>query len=336
MTGKSTLKLLVSGNPRNDLARKTGRKAIELLKEQSIKTSIHSGFIKGKNSLPLEKVDPDIALIFGGDGALLHFIRGLKEKEIPVLGVNCGAKGKLMQIPHKRIDFALRNLSQKKIKKEKRTRLDSVADKKVLPTALNDVMLAPEKPAVLMRYDLFIDGEYQFRDIADGVLISTVTGAEAYSVGLGNIIAHKDAKIFIIRPLNSLWHPNPIIVHESSKVVIDNIDCPMPVEAIVDGQERIRVKEKVSLNKSKIDAVFAFLDVELVEEKDHMKDAMPSAKYIYWMLKEKGSLTQQEIIEETGLNWRTVKRALDFLTSHEIVSKQPLFSNRKQKLYSIR
>lgn len=336
MTIKRLSTVIVSGNPRNELARKTAKKAIEALKKAGIKAETHSEFLKTKESTALKDSRAGIALVFGGDGAMLHFLREAGNKKIPVLGINCGAKGSLMAARHSNIESSMLKLAGKKIETEKKTRIFGKTEAGETPLALNDIMIAPEKPAVLLRYDVFVDSAFLFRDMADAVLVSTPTGSTAYSLGTGKIFVHEKADTILIRPVNSQGHPETIIASQSSEIRIDNIDCQIPVEAIIDGQERRKINKQITIKKSEFPALFAKLEKESAQEKEHLRDAMPSAKYIYWMLRQKGSLTQKEILAETGLNWKTTKRALDFLTEHEMVSKQPLFSNRKQKLYSIK
>ncbi len=328
--------VFVSGNPKNDLARKTARKAVALLEKKKIKVIIDRRFLHSGHSGQVEKAGADAAIVFGGDGAMLHFLRELGKKKLPVLGINCGGKGMIMQAGHGKLEAVISMLAAGNFSTEKKQRILPVVDGKQLKPALNDVMISPKKPAVLMRYDLFVDGKFFFRAISDAVLVSSATGSTAYAVSGANLIAHEKAKVLIIRPVNSPSHPQIVILDENSEIRVENIDCQLETEAIIDGQERMPVKKGLSLQKARQPAVFIRLQKETLAEKEHLHIAMPSAKYVYWALKEKGSMTQNEIIRETGLNWRTAKRALDFLVKHEIIVREPLFHNRKQKIYSIR
>jgi len=329
-------KVLVSGHPKNEVARKTAKKVIKLLVKHGIKAIVDKTFLPLKNAVSIEKADADAAVVFGGDGTLLHFLRESGKRKIPVLGINCGARGNLMEAGHSKIDTAVGMLAKGYYTLAQKQRIAGTADGRELPLALNDIMLSPKKPAVLFRHDIFIDKEFLFRDISDALLVSSVTGSTAYSLSGSNPVAHEKARVLIVRPVNSHSHPQPVVVNENSTITIDNIDSPIGLEAIIDGQERVEVKNRLVIRKAKAPVNLIKFKKQLAEEKEHLKQAMPSAKYIYWVLKEKGSLTQLEIIKETGLNWRTAKRALDFLVRHEIVVKQPLFWNRKQRLYSVR
>ena len=327
--------ILISGNPKNELAIKTARRAIKILESIGAKTILDKNFLKAKDIVEIKKFNGKTAIVFGGDGTLLHFLRELGKKRLPVLGVNCGARGNLMQLNHGRIG-AIKNILKKRLKTEKRTRIACLVGEREPPLAFNDVMIAPKRVGVLLRYDLFIDNEFQFRGVSDAVLFSTVSGSIAYSLSSGNVVAHKNARVLIIRPVNSLLHPQPIIVDESALIKLDSIDCAIGIEAIIDGQERIWVKKSIVLKKSAFDAILIKVEKEAREDSKHLQLAMPSAKYIFRVLKEHGSMKMQEIIRETGLNWRTTKRALQFLEKHEIVVREPLFGDKKQKLYSLR
>ena len=50
-----------------------------------------------------------------------------------------------------------------------------------------------------------------------------------------------------------------------------------------------------------------------------LTDLPPSAKFILWVLDYQGPLTRREIIDETGLDTRTVERSLSQLTDADLI-----------------
>lgn len=50
-------------------------------------------------------------------------------------------------------------------------------------------------------------------------------------------------------------------------------------------------------------------------------DLPPSARYVYYVLEQEGSMTRQELLEELGLPERTLDRALETLHSGDYISK---------------
>ena len=86
----------------------------------------------------------------------------------------------------------------------------------------------------------------------------------------------------------------------------------MGCDVVIDGQKRFKIKNKsIKIRKVKNPAQFIkfsdrYLRIfgKLKEKKERVvlsKDAPPSSKFIYKMLSYEGSLTQQEIVAETGL-----------------------------------
>ncbi|MXV62115.1 winged helix-turn-helix transcriptional regulator [Natronorubrum sp. JWXQ-INN-674] len=66
-----------------------------------------------------------------------------------------------------------------------------------------------------------------------------------------------------------------------------------------------------------------------------LSDSPPSAKLVYKVLDYNGSLTQQELAEETMLPKRTVRFALTRLETAELVEGQVSFRDARQSVYSL-
>ena len=130
-------------------------------------------------------------IAIGGDGTLLSSARNFGYNQIPILGINLGNLGFLTDIPPADLTHSLNQVIHGKFVKDKRIFLEASIDgseKKF--QALNEVVLHSGSIAQLIEYDLFIDGEFVYRQKADGLIISTSTGSTAYSLsGNGPIIS---------------------------------------------------------------------------------------------------------------------------------------------------
>lgn len=69
--------------------------------------------------------------------------------------------------------------------------------------------------------------------------------------------------------------------------------------------------------------------------RENLEDLPPSAKLILKTLQYEGSLTQQEIIEETDLTARTVRYATNQLEEEGVVTSRVNFSDARQNVYSV-
>lgn len=65
-----------------------------------------------------------------------------------------------------------------------------------------------------------------------------------------------------------------------------------------------------------------------------LRDCSPSAKYVYTVLRNNGTLTRDELVARTLLPERTVQYALDTLTEEGLVRKTVDASDARRRKYS--
>ncbi len=340
-------KIGVSGFFKSKLAIKTARHFLKLALNEKVEVVVSSEFPVSRDfkQLDLKDFDVDLLFIFGGDGSILHVFRELGEKQLPVMGVNCGELGYFMDLDSKNFASKLPLILQGNFVVERRNRLEGSVDGAKLPFALNEYVITATKSATLMRYNLNIDNNFLWKDSADGVIVASPTGSTAYSLSSGGPISLFDTNVLLINPINSMAHTNRLVVNENSAIKIFNINASSSCELVCDGQERFKVKDEVLIRKSAYPALLArmqdsrfnffkkktYLAESSLEEK--LKNSSPSAKFIFKVLELENSLTQKEIINITKLPVRTVRRALEDLLKREIIAKRPFISDPRQDLY---
>ncbi|MFC7225694.1 MarR family transcriptional regulator [Halalkalicoccus sp. GCM10025322] len=67
---------------------------------------------------------------------------------------------------------------------------------------------------------------------------------------------------------------------------------------------------------------------------EQLSELPPSAKLVFYVLKQQSPLTQKGICDETLLADRTVRYALTRLDENELIEAQISFSDARQRLYS--
>jgi len=211
--------------------------------------------------------------------------------------------------------------------------------------ALNEIAIFPQNSALLMNYTLVIDNNVLYRGRADGLIISTALGSTGYALSSGGPIAFGNPEILLIVPVNPLNKDHiPLVVPINSEIKITNLRSRSPIEAVVDGQIRVRIEEDVNIKKSNTKVqiirfqsrknILAKLRNRLVElDLRHLKGVPPSAKYIFKLLLTEGEMTQKELIESTGLPNRTVRNALNILNEKGVISKRPHLRDARQSIY---
>jgi NAD+ kinase len=207
-------------------------------------------FLRSKAALASS--DSDLVLSFGGDGTLLRAVR--TNRSVPVLGVNCGEVGFLTDIDSDNFLRHMPAILGGKFRVEKRAMLECAG-----ATALNDIVMAPAKPAVAVRYSLWLNGQEAWKDCGDGLIVATPTGSTAYAFSAGGPVVAADAQVLVIMPLNSAGRKPALIVPDTCSVELRSISSPVGCEVVADGQERRKCPGHITINKSRHPALLARL-----------------------------------------------------------------------------
>ncbi len=292
----------------------------------------------------LEKLNEGLLLILGEDKDVLKALHYVKSRDMLILGVSKTENNSfLMETTVERLDDALRAFSKKEYSVEYSSRLKAVVDSVETPYALNELAIFPRKSATILEYSLYINGEFVWRDIGDGLIVSTPVGSTAYALSTGGPIIHPHAKVVSIVPVNSLnLTRRPLVAPLESIIEIRDIVSNSACEVIVDGGYRIRTVNQVMVKKGE-DAGFIRLSDALLARRLEKKARMsidisslpPSAKLILKVLEYEGALTQKDIVKKTMLPARTVRHALAILVGNNFVRKRPLIRDPRQDLYYI-
>jgi len=301
----------------------------------------------------LEKLDKDIDLIItiGGDDIILKTLLYLYDKEIPLLSLyGRRSRGFLYVAGINLFPELLNEIIRRNYIVEDRVRLAIKMGSKTLPPVLNDAVILSKVSGRLIRYSLYINNEFIWRDDADGVIVSTPTGSTAYALSAGGSII-KDANVFEIVPINTLIPTHkPIVTSSKNRILICDL-TPDEYILILDGQIRIEIDtDKIEFYRSKYRARFIKLrdstnfsiDKRLVRrmipsaEADILKDMPPSAKLIYKVLEYEGPLTYRELLIKSGLPARTLRYALNKLLSRGIIIKSHLDRDVRKMIYMLK
>ena len=189
----------------------------------------------------------DIAIVVGGDGTLLKIGRFLSEYDIPIIGINLGRLGFLVDISPDQITSQLHHIFNGKYICEPRSLLCAKAYRgdKLLGkgSALNDVVVHVRNDIRMIEFNTHIDGKFVNRQRADGIVVATPTGSTAYSLSGGGPILHPSLDAVVLVPIcPHTLSSRPIVV--SNRGVIEISLCESrSVDARVsfDGQANIEL-----------------------------------------------------------------------------------------------
>lgn len=144
----------------------------------------------------------DLVLVLGGDGTILSVARECAKWDIPVIGINLGRLGFLVDIEQNEIEEGLNKLFAGEYIMEERVMLQAelVGGRKT--EALNDIVVTRANSCLkILELDIYIDDEYVDDFKADGIIIATPTGSTAYSLSAGGPIVDPSLESIIVTPI---------------------------------------------------------------------------------------------------------------------------------------
>ncbi|SMN22557.1 similar to Saccharomyces cerevisiae YPL188W POS5 Mitochondrial NADH kinase, phosphorylates NADH [Maudiozyma saulgeensis] len=170
----------------------------------------------------------DLLVTLGGDGTILHGVSMFGNEQVPpVLAFSLGTLGFLLPFDFKEYKEVFERVTSSRAKCLHRTRLECCVIRKgqedtpKVLHAMNDIFLHRGNSPHLANLDIFIDGNYLTRTIADGVALATPTGSTAYSLSAGGSIVSPLVPSILLTPIcpRSLSF-RPLILPHSSHIVI--------------------------------------------------------------------------------------------------------------------
>jgi len=167
----------------------------------------------------------DLAIVIGGDGTLLNAARILAEHDIPLIGVNLGRLGFLVDITPQMALTSLDEMLQGRYREEERQllRAQILRDGVVAAeqTAVNEVVVHRWNSTSMIEIVTFIDGVFLNSQRSDGLIVSTPTGSTAYALSGGGPILYPTLKAIELVPINPHSLTNrPIVIADDSVVEI--------------------------------------------------------------------------------------------------------------------
>ena len=158
----------------------------------------------------------------GGDGTLLETVTLVRDKNIPIVGINMGRLGFLSSIPQERVVEIIQKIFEHDYILDRRT-LIAIDSKRDLfdgvNFALNEFTIFKRDTSSMIVIHAYIDNEYLNSYWADGLIVSTPTGSTGYSLSVGGPVVIPHSNNFIITPVNPhTLTVRPLIVSDSVKI----------------------------------------------------------------------------------------------------------------------
>jgi NAD+ kinase len=215
-------KLTIIRKKGDDLAAQLGLEIKSWFESRGVGVSLLENVSHHTRETSLEEfslqIRPDsvAVVVLGGDGTLLSVARLLKDRTIPVLGVNIGGMGFLTEVSMDECYRFFEDILAERFEVEKRMRLQATFFRHgqclLDSTVLNDVVINKAALARIVDLEVTIDGLPLTTYRADGLIVATATGSTAYNLSAGGPIVYPTAESVILTPICEFSLTNRSIV----------------------------------------------------------------------------------------------------------------------------
>jgi NAD+ kinase len=202
--------------------------------------------------------DADIVISMGGDGTFLKAASRVRQKMIPILGINMGRLGFLADISPNDIEKCLDAIYEEDYSIENRALIQVTTDGEPLEgynCALNDVAILKRDTASMISIRASINGDYLTTYQADGLVISSPTGSTAYSLSNGGPIIVPGTKVFSMTAVAPhSMNIRPIVLADSSEITLTVESRSHNFLIAIDGRsEKCKEGTKLTLRRAPYD-----------------------------------------------------------------------------------
>ncbi len=184
----------------------------------------------------------ELAFSIGGDGTLLQASHLCSEYDIPIVGINLGRLGFLVEISPDDFRSRLDAIFEGDYRTEERIMLEVMLHGSEGGTenfiACNDVAMRNKNTVRMLELDTQVDGVYLNTIHGDGLIISTPTGSTAYALANGGPLLEPTMEAILWVPICPHTLSQRPLVIDSRKVIEVSVTERYHSDAVVaiDGQ----------------------------------------------------------------------------------------------------
>lgn len=215
------------------------------LQEQKFNTA-HGHFRDEVLRKKLEAGEFDLVIAMGGDGTVLRAGHLCAAQDIPILGINHGHFGFLIEVEPDEWREILPRLAKGDYWFETRMliRVEHWRDGKLKGSwnAINEAMVGRGRLARPVHLAASLDGRPLTTYVADGLIIATATGSTAYALAAGGPVLPPQLRNMVLVPVAAHLSLDRAIVLDEGAAI--RVELKRGEEAVlsVDGQQSIEIK----------------------------------------------------------------------------------------------
>jgi len=232
----------------NDLSvSETLNKVYNLLQEKGLDVMLETstrGLLGGPITVDIETIGQqcDLAVVIGGDGTLLRAARELVNADVPLIGVNRGRLGFLVDVSpedglHELVDIIDGNYQQEE-RLMLNCRLARHGEIIHQSLAFNDMVMRTKNVLQIIEFEISINGSFVLSQRADGVIVASPSGSTAYSLSSGGPIVNPNLPAVVVQPIcPHTLSSRPLVVNADSEIsVLVTEKKTVHAQMVCDGQ----------------------------------------------------------------------------------------------------
>ena len=204
----------------------------------------------------VQRGDFDLLLALGGDGSMLRAGHLCAPSGVPILGINLGRLGFLIQVDRKEWRDYIDKLLDGQAWIEDRMMLQAAHERAGASLgswqALNEVVVG--RGAILrpVRLTATVDSRQLTSYVADGLIAATATGSTAYALAAGGPILPPELRNILLVPIAPhlsvdravvLAEGASVSIHVRSENCVLSVDGQAPVNLMVDDRVEVHAAE---------------------------------------------------------------------------------------------
>lgn len=243
---KPPTSIAIATHPRMPQAEELASEAASFLEERGLHV-LRASLYDDKLRAAVQLSEFDMFLALGGDGTMLRAGHLCAPARLPILGVNLGSLGFLIEVRRDGWQQAIERVLAGDYWLEERMmlRAEHLHAGKVAGAweVLNECMVGRGAIVRPVRLSVDIDGRRLATYVADGVIVSTPTGSTAYAFAAGGPILPPELRNILIVPVAPhLAVDRAIVLHEGSTVRV-TVNSDHEASLSVDGQTPIELED---------------------------------------------------------------------------------------------
>jgi len=215
----------------------------------------------------LSQVQADLAIVLGGDGAILRAAHQMGTHQVPVVGVNLGKLGFLADLDPDETLAVLPKICRGEHRIVEHLmfecRVVDAGGQSVCHTlGLNEVAVFAGPPFAILDVDLYVDAELATTYSCDGLIVSTPVGSTAHNLSAGGPILRKNLQAFVISPISPHTLTNRPVVDTAGRHY--ELVVPRPhsgTTLVVDGRVKCTLRPDYRVRIQRAEPSFMLVEV---------------------------------------------------------------------------